>query len=480
MTRSITLVQINDVHGYLEHHPEVYWGPRGLEYGTAGGYARIARLVDDIRRERPEGTMVFDGGDTLHGTFPVVQSQAAIMPSILNRIGFDAMTAHWEFAYGPDTFLQRASELEYPVLASNVYRTDDGSRPFQPTMVKEVGGLRVGVVGLASHIVDKTMPPHFSTGLRFEVGVDTVRELVDDLRTRERVDLVVVLSHLGFPQDMQLAKDVEGIDVIVSAHTHNRLETPAAVGSTLVIQSGAHGSFVGCLDVEVDGGRVTDYRHRLLGVGREIEPDPEMTRIIDEIMVPHREMLGEVVGRTEQGLNRATSVEATMDNLMLDAMLAQTGAQVAFANGWRYGAPIPPGEITMNDLWNMVPMNPPVSTVDLRGDELVEMLEENLERTYAHDPYAQMGGYLKRMAGAQVYLRVENPRGQHIQRMFIGGEEVRPGRVYRAVFITAQGVGRRYGTNRADTGYRAIDVLKAYLAGHDPLREDIRGTYLLV
>lgn len=480
MARSITLVQINDVHGYLEHHHEVYWGPNGLDYGMAGGYARIARILDDIRHERPDATMVFDGGDTLHGTYPVVQSKGAIMPRILNRLGIDAMTAHWEFAYGPDVFLQRASELDYPVLASNVYRTNDGSRPFPPTMIREVGGLRVGVVGLASHIVDKTMPPHFSTGLRFEIGVETVRELVGQLRNQERVDLVVLLSHLGFPQDMQLANDVPGIDVIVSAHTHNRLRTPATVGSTLIIQSGAHGSFVGRLDLEVDGGRVTDYRHRLMDVGTDIEPDGEMTRLIDEIMAPHREMLNEVVGRTEYGLNRATSVEATMDNLMLDAMRARTGAQLAFANGWRYGAPISPGEITMNDLWNMVPMNPPVSTVDLRGDELVEMLEENMERTYAGDPYEQMGGYLKRMAGAQVYLRVENSRGQRIQRMFVGGEEVRPGKVYPAAFITAQGVGPKYGTNRTETGERAIEVLKAYLAGRDPLREDIRGMYTLV
>lgn len=480
MSRTLTLVQINDVHGYLEPHNEVYWGPHGFDYQTAGGYARIARVINDVRAERPGAVMVMDGGDTLHGTFPVVQSKAELMPPILNRLGIDAMTAHWEFAYGPDVFFQRAAELEYPVLAANVYQAGSGERPFQPTMVREVGGSRIGVIGLASHIVDKTMPPHFSEGLRFEVGKDVVPGLIDELRSEEGVDLIVVLSHLGFPQDMQLAKDIEGIDVILSAHTHNRLATPAKVGGTLVIQSGAHGSFIGRLDLEVDAGRVIDYHHRLMDVDDGIEPDPEMTRIIDEIMAPHREMLGEVVGRTRVGLNRATSVEATMDNLMLDAMLARTEAQIAFANGWRYGAPIPPGNITMNDLWNMVPMNPPVSTVELRGDEIVEMLEENLERTYAHDPYEQMGGYLKRMAGGTAFLRVENPRGHRIQRMFIGGERIRPERVYQAVFVTAQGVGPAYGTNRNDTGERAIDVLTEYVRDHDPIDGGIRGLWVLV
>jgi S-sulfosulfanyl-L-cysteine sulfohydrolase len=328
--------------------------------------------------------------------------------------------------------------------------------------------------------VDKTMPPHFSTGLRFDVGNEVLPGLVESLRGSERVDVVVVLSHLGFPQDMQLAGEVAGIDVILSAHTHNRLSQPAIVNDTLVIQSGAHGSFAGWLDLDLGGSGVADYRHALIPIDAGIDPDPEVERMVDEIMSPHREMLSDVVGRTRSGLDRATSVESTMDTVMLDAMLDATGAQVAFANGWRYGAPIPPGDITMNDLFNMVPMDPPVSTVDLRGEEIVEMLEENMERTYARDAYEQMGGYLKRMGGAKAYIRVENPRGQRIQRIFIGDEELRPDATYQAVFVTAQGVAPEYGTNRSDIGSSAIEVLRSYLAKHDPLDSGVHGSYVLV
>lgn len=480
MGKNITLVQINDVHGYLEPHNEVFWSSGALEYAAAGGYARIAGLIDEVRRERPGSVMVMDGGDTFHGTYPVVQSKAETLPPLLNRIGFDAMTAHWEFAYGPDVLLQRAAALHYPVLAANVYRQESGERLFAPTLVKEVGDTRVGVIGLASHIVDKTMPPHFSTGLRFDVGNEVLPGLVEGLRRLERVDVVVVLSHLGFPQDMQLAGEVDGIDVILSAHTHNRLSQPAIVNDTLVIQSGAHGSFAGRLDLDLGGGGVSDYRHALIPIDADIDPDPEVERMVDEIMSPHREMLSDVVGRTRSGLDRATSVESTMDTVMLDAMLDATGAQVAFANGWRYGAPIPPGDITLNDLFNMVPMDPPVSTVDLRGEEILEMLEENMERTYARDAYEQMGGYLKRMAGAKAYIRVENPRGQRIQRIFIGNEELRPDATYQAVFVTAQGVAPEYGSNRGDIGSSAIDVLRSYLAKHDPLDGGVHGSFVLV
>ncbi len=131
-----------------------------------------------------------------------------------------------------------------------------------------------------------------------------------------------------------------------------------------------------------------------------------------------------------------------------DLMLESTGAQLAFSNGWRYGAPIIPGEVTLNDLYNIIPMNPPISTVELTGEEIVAMLEENLERTLARDPYDQMGGYVKRSLGLNVYIKIENPPGQRVQQVFVGDEELQPGRYYPTTFVTEQGVAHKYGRNR--------------------------------
>lgn len=105
-----------------------------------------------------------------------------------------------------------------------------------------------------------------------------------------------------------------------------------------------------------------------------------------------------------------------MDNFLLQSLLESTGAQLAFSNGWRYGAPIVPGQITLNDLYNIIPMNPPVSTVELTGEEIKAMLEENLERTFSCDPYEQMGGSVKRCLGLNVYFKIENPSGNRIQK----------------------------------------------------------------
>ena len=400
---SLTVIQLNDSHAYFNLHQEMFWQGGQAVYRLAGGYARIATLVKQIRAANQERVLFCDCGDTLQGTYAAQSTQGQAMIPVLNSLGLDAMTAHWEFAYGPAAFKQRAAELSYPMLAINVYDHATRERFFPPYSVKELGGLRIGLVGIASTIIDK-----------------------------------------------------------------------------IIIQSGCHGSFLGRLDLEVEGGRVVDYRHQLLEVEAKTDPDPEVDDLVRQALAPYQNELSKVVGKTATALNRGTTLKSTMDNFLLQALLESTGAQLAFSNGWRYGAPVIPGEVTLNDLYNMTPMNPPVSTVELTGEEIVAMLEENLERTFARDPYDQMGGYVKRGLGFNAYIKIENPPGQRVQQVFVGDEPLQPGRHYSAAFVTEQGVAPKYGSNRQQHPERSIDALRAYLAGHRPLHAELRGTFVAV
>lgn len=478
--RTLTILQINDTHAYTELHPEIFWEANGAVYRLAGGYGRISTLVQQARAEHPGRILLLDNGDTLHGTYPAIQTRGQALIPLLAHLRPDAMTAHWEFAYGPQTFQERAAELPYPVLTMNVRREGTGEPIFPAYQVMEVGGLRVGIAGIASNIVDKTMPASFSRGLTFGLGRDELPEIVQTLREQEKVDLVILLSHLGFPQDLQLVTDVPGVDICLSGHTHNRLFRPVQQGNTLVMQSGSHGAFLGRLDLEISGGQVIDFQHRLMEVSQSITPEPEMEMLVQQALQPFRAELSEVVGETRLPLDRGLNLETTLDNLLLYALCESTGAQVAFSNGWRYGAPIVPGKITMNDLYNIIPMNPPITTVELSGDELVSMLEENLEHTFARDPYWQMGGYLKRAMGIKVYFKVENPYGQRIQKVFVGSDEVQAGRAYPVVFVTEQGVPAKYGRNRQQQPQKAVDALQDYVRKHSPLEIGLLGTFVMV
>ncbi|MEP7208352.1 MAG: 5'-nucleotidase C-terminal domain-containing protein [Casimicrobiaceae bacterium] len=464
--RQVTLLQINDLHGYLEPHPEAFRYQAGMRYRTAGGLARIATLFRKVRAEHPGAVIALDNGDTFHGTFVAVQTEGEALVPIMNGLALDAMTAHWEFAYGPARFRALAEQLDYPVLAINCYDQSTGALVFAPTRVLERGGLRVGIIGIAATIVDKSMPPSYSEGVRFTLGNDELPAHIERLRREDRVDLVVVLSHLGFPQDVKLAGEVPGIDVLVSGHTHNRLYQPVMVDGTVIFQSGCHGSFVGRLDVTVEDGRVVDLRHALLEVTPAIDPDPAMTERVDAALAPHRDALAEVVGTTSRPLDRTTVLEGSMDDVLLEAVAAAGGTRLAFSNGWRYGAPILTGAVTVDDLWNIVPTNASISVVELQGDELRIMLEENLERTFAADPYRQMGGFVKRCRALHMYFKMENPTGHRIETLLVEGRALDPKRRYRAALLGPQAVPVKYGSNRHAVGIHAVDALRSWFGTH--------------
>ena len=477
---SLDIIQMNDSHAYFDLHQETFWQGSQTVYRPVGGYARIAAIVKQIRAENHGQALFCDCGDTIHGTYPAMKTQGEAMIPVLNALGLDAMTAHWEFAFGPEIFKQRAAQLAFPMLALNVYDKAVKKLIFPPYCVKEIGELRIGLIGAASNIIDKTMPPSYSAGLEFTMGLKELPGVIDVLRTKEKADLVILISHLGFPQDMKLLSDVAGIDICLSGHTHHRLYQPVLQGKTLVIQSGCHGSFLGHLTLELEGKRIVDYRHRLIEVEAGISPDPQVEDIIRQVLAPFKEEMSAVVGTTATALNRATTLESTMDNFLLQVLLETTGTQLAFSNGWRYGAPIIPGEITLNDLYNIIPMDPPVSTVEITGQELLTLLEENLERTFSCDPYAQMGGYVKRCLGLNVYFKIENPKGHRIQKLFVGNEEVNPEQYYTAAFVTLQGVPQKFGRNRENRSERIIDAMRTYLVNHPRARAELRGTFTAV
>ncbi len=474
-SKGLTIFQLNDSHGYLKPHPELFWSGDHAEYRIAGGYSRIASLMEIKRREE---VLAFDCGDTLYGTYPSVESRGRVMLPILNFLDLDAMTAHWEFAHGPEHFKGLAKELKYPVLAINCYENKTNDLVFPPFTLLEKNGLLVGVIGIASNIVDKVMPASFSKGLHFSLGKDELPEYVRQL-LKERVDMIIVISHLGLPQDIRLAEDVKGVDLWLSGHTHNRLFEPLYVNGSVIIQSGCHGSFLGRIDLEFDAGKIKRLSHRLLPVAEDIRPHLEADELVSRAVAPHREFLERAVGKIETALNRNTVLESTMDNFLLKSLIDLTGADLAFSNGWRFGAPVPIGPLTVNDLYNIIPMNPPVSLVKLTGREIWNMMEENLERTFSRDPYRQMGGYVKRCLGLNLYFKIENPHGSRIQEIFVKGRHLKPEMICNAAFVTSQGVPLQYGTERVTLEVKAVEAMERFLS-RGPQRAELMGSIVAV
>jgi sulfur-oxidizing protein SoxB len=473
---NLTILQINDTHSYFELHNELFWAGKREVYQKVGGYARIATIFREVKDEKHGKVICLDNGDTIHGTFPAVNSKGQALISILNELELEAMTAHWEFAYGPDNFRNIVAKLNFPMLAINCYEKNSQKLVFPPFRIVEIENLRVGIIGIAATIVDKTMPNHFSEGIYFTLGNKELLGYIKQVREIEKVDLIVVLSHLGYPQELKLAKEVNGIDVLLSGHTHNRLYKAVVVNNSIIIQSGCHGSFVGRLDLEVENRRVRKFHHKLINVDESIKPDKKVESIVNKRLDKDRDMLKVVVGKTKTDLNRNRVMESTMDNFLLEALNAVTGEKIAFSNGWRYGAPVKAGPILVNDLWNIIPTNPKISICKITGEELWAMMEENLERTFSCDPYKQMGGYVKRCSGLNLYFKIENPEGKRIQEFFVNGKRLNRSKVYSACFVTTQGIPEKYGKDRHSLDLRAIDALKEYLEKKETVSAELQRT----
>jgi 2',3'-cyclic-nucleotide 2'-phosphodiesterase (5'-nucleotidase family) len=165
-----------------------------------------------------------------------------------------------------------------------------------------------------------------------------------------------------------------------------------------------------------------------------------------------------------------------MDNLLLQAALDASGAEIAISNGWRYGAPIPPGEVTMNDIWNIIPTNPVLSTCDITGIELWQMMEDTLENTFSRDPYRQMGGYVKRVLGLHIYFKIENPYRKRIQEFFVNGHSLNHNQTYRVCCISPEAVPAHFGTNRRDLRLDAVDSLQRYFKTNSPVHAPLKGS----
>lgn len=200
---TIGIVQINDTHANLLPQEDVRYTGRGFRIEKLGGFARMMTKITEFQAENPDRLLVLDNGDTFHGTYEAVQSKGEVMVPYLHSLGVNAMTFHWDSAYTPKHLLELEKMLEYPVLAANVYRQDMKQLLFEPFRIFEANGLSIGVIGIASNIIQKNMPKEFWEGADFTDGIEEAGKWAAYLKEQD-VDLVVLLSHLGYPQDIAM------------------------------------------------------------------------------------------------------------------------------------------------------------------------------------------------------------------------------------------------------------------------------------
>ena len=405
------------------------------DYGRLGGLDRIATVVKAVRAERGSDRVLFlDGGDSWQGSLTANRTKAQDMVDCLKLLEPDAMTGHWEFTYGEARLRELIERLGTPFLALNV-RDNEWQEPvFDAYKLFDKGSVRVAVLGEAFAYTPVANPRWMVPKWTFGIREDDVRTTVAKAR-KEGAQLVVLLSHNGFDCDRKMAARVEGIDVILTAHTHDALPVVTTVGKTLLVASGSDGKFLSRLDLDVRGMDVVGYRYKLIPLFSDaIAPDPDMALKIAEVRAPFASELARVVGHSESLLYRRGTFNGTVDDLICAAILAERDAEIALSPGFRWGTTLLPGKpITVEDIQNATAMTyPQVYRTTISGERLKAILEDIADNLFNPDPYYQQGGDMVRCGGLAYRIDVTQSIGQRISDLaqYPSGRPIEPNKDY--------------------------------------------------
>jgi sulfur-oxidizing protein SoxB len=238
--------------------------------------------------------------------------------------------------------------------------------------------------------------------------------------------------------DLKMASRVRGIDAILGGHTHDGVPAPSRVsnpgGTTLVTNAGSNGKFLGVLDFDVRGGKVSDLRYKLLPVFASLLPaDAAMTSYIERVRSPYETRLGEQLAVTEGLLYRRGNFNGSFDQLICDALIEVRGAQIAFSPGFRWGTTLLAGQpILMEHLMDQTAVTYPYSTLtDMTGATIKTVLEDVADNLFNPDPYLQQGGDMVRVAGMTYAIDPTATIGSRIFDLRVDGRPIRPGRRYK-------------------------------------------------
>jgi S-sulfosulfanyl-L-cysteine sulfohydrolase len=425
------------------------------QYGKVGGFAHLRTLIKRLREERgPGNSLLLDGGDTWQGSYTAYMTRGQDMVDACNLLGVDVMTGHWEFTYLDKEIIANLGAFKGEFVAQNVkvreealfdYRFADfpgfsekTGLAFKPYTVREVGGARIAVIGQAFPYTPIANPQRFIPDWTFGIQDDHMQEVVEQVRAVEKPDVVVVLSHNGMDVDLKMAERVVGIDAIFGGHTHDGIPAPSVVknrgGRTLVTNAGSNGKFLGVMDLDIKGGKLRDFRYRLLPVFSNLLPaDPQMQALIDKVRAPYKGLLDEKLAVTGETLYRRGNFNGTFDQVICDALREVNDAQIALSPGFRWGTTVPMGQaITMDHVMDQTCITyPETYRREMTGEEIKTILEDVADNLFNKDPYIQQGGDMVRVGGMD-YVCVPNAdMGKRIADMTLDdGTRVEAGKKY--------------------------------------------------
>lgn len=417
----ITILHTNDTHA------------RAVEASPNMGYAKVAGIADKYRKDNPN-TLLLDGGDAIHGTtFATLVSGESIV-TVMNEMGYDAIVpGNHEFNYGWEHLVKLSKDLNFPMISANV-KQKDSTGLFDPYIIKEVGGVKLGIIALTTPETAYKTNPKNVEGIQFTDPSDEMQKYVDELRNK--VDVIVALAHIGQDDSdtdntFDVVDEVDGIDVYIDGHSHTTLEDGIVTDNgTLIASAGEYTKYVGVVDLWVDGGDVVKKKASLIDEKEAagIAPNEKVAALVDSITKEQSPILDEVVANITTDLEGAREKvragETNLGDLIADALREAAGADVALTNGGGIRASIEKGEVTKGEVITVLPFGNQIVTLNVKGEDLIAALENGVKS------YPEASGGFPQISGFTFKIDPSKEAGNRVHSVMVGGKAIDPEATY--------------------------------------------------
>ncbi len=408
-------------------------------YGRVGGFAHLSTLVKQMKASRP-GALLLDGGDTWQGSGTALWTNGQDMADAALALGVDIMTAHWEMTLGEDRVMEIVNKdfkgkIEF--LAQNIKTADFGDAVFPSYTIRKMNGIPVAIIGQAFPYTPIANPGYMVPNWTFGIQEENLQKTIDEVKGKG-AKVVVLLSHNGMDVDLKLASRVRGLHAILGGHTHDGVPIPVQVknpsGMTIVTNAGSNGKYLGVLDFDIKGGQPVDFRYKLMPIFSNLIPeDRSMLALIQKIRKPYESKLQEKLAITDNLLYRRGNFNGSFDQVILDGLMSQKNAEIAFSPGFRWGTTLLPGQtITMENLLDQTAITYPYTTVNtMSGESIKTILEDVADNLFNPDPYYQQGGDMVRVGGLQYTIDPAATMGKRITEMRLNGSLIDADKSYK-------------------------------------------------
>lgn len=470
-TTQITIAHTNDVHGHIQEDK----GQK--EYG----YAKIATLINEWRAEN-DNFLLLDAGDTFQGTIFVNQFKGESIVPILNELDYSVMAAgNHEFDFGYEQLLKLRDALDHPVISANVFKAD-GKELLVPTFKAEIGGKKFAFLGFVAEDTPILTHPDNVKGLTFKSPVEVAKAVVPELK--KEVDHVVVVSHIGINVDREIAKNVEGIDLIVGGHSHTPLRAPEVVNGTYIVQDWEYGKSLGRADLYYLDNELVAFSGGLKEYDETVVADPEIDKMVKDIVSQIDTVMNVVIAKSEVALdgdrNLVRKKETNVGNLITDIMLERTKsipgyeADVALANGGGIRTQLEAGDITKKHLYTLLPFeNNTLSVVEVTGAELKAALENGVSDV------ENGAGRFPQISGMSFTYSKSKPAGERVIEVKVGDAPLDLEKTYKLAtidFLAAGGDGYEMLKKPFfNTGLSMYSVVEAALIERQVVNPQVEG-----